>query len=736
MTPIKRRQFLQFSGSLLATVGLSLLQQQSDGFVSATENKSRKLALLVGINHYQQSDLLAAALRYRFSDLKGCLTDVELQRQLLIHRYGFHPEDILTLTNEQATRQAILQGFEEHLIKQAQPGDVVVFHFSGHGVRLADSDCDVVNCFTTSLVPVDSKVNPDGSVSDITQPTLWLLMAAFKTENVTFVLDTNYAGWGRSKSLPPATATVQTQVSAEEKTYQQQWLTRLGLSPAEFSHLSRIGIPQGVVIAAGGNNQFAAELPFSDFHAGVFTYLLTQHLWQQTGHERVESAIANITRSVVQVSTTTQVPELAVKPGSNNQEQPTYFLEPQTPPAEAIITEVEGNRVKLWLGGLQPKILPVFANGSVLAIVDQDSQEQGLVELESRQGLVGKGKVLEASPPVVQSGALLQERVRGIPKNLTLRIGIDPSLAKDKKTAEQALEATKGIEVLPIQLGEIDYILSRMTTDHQQELALSQEETLPPVGSIGLFTPRQRIVPDSFGIPEETIPQAIIRLQAKLKSLLAVRLIKLALNANSSRLNVAATLTLEGDEQGVISEAVAVRGGSSQLSSNRVIAAGVNNTVPALPRGTSVQFHFTNNEPCELYCSILVIGSEAEIVVLFPNQWTAVDDVMLVEAEQTLRVPEIGKDNFRFVTQGPRGVLELLIIASSKPLRNTLKALRNIASRQGATRGPITFDGSNDSEDLIASLLDDLDTPERGNSSIHSLDLTQLAVMSISLEVI
>ncbi|NES20222.1 MAG: peptidase C14, caspase catalytic subunit p20, partial [Symploca sp. SIO3E6] len=298
-----------------------------------------------------------------------------------------------------------------------------------------------------------------------------------------------------------------------------------------------------------------------------------------------------------QLSTTDQVPELAVKPNSSNHEQPTYFLEPQTPPAEAVITQVEGKQVELWLGGLQPKILSAFAKGSVLAIIDQANQEQGLVQLESRQGLVGKGKVLAASPHILRPGALLQERVRGIPKNLTLRIAIDPSLEKDQTKAKQALQGIKGIEVLPLQLGEVDYILSRMTTPHQQELASSPEATLPPVGSIGLFSPSQKLVPDSFGAPEETIQQAVTRLRAKLKSLLAVRLVKLALNSNSSRLQVAATLTLQGNEQAVISEAVTVRGMNRSLTPNQATSAGLNSTIPRIKPGQPVLCSFYKINP-------------------------------------------------------------------------------------------------------------------------------------------
>src|SRR5919199_1558676 len=126
MSRIKRRQFLQFASSTLATIGLSQLDflQQGNRYGKVlAQSTPRKLALLVGINDYPESK--------RFQKLEGCLTDVELQRQLLIHRFGFNDTDIKTLRDKEATREGILTTFEDHLIKQAKPGDVVVFHFSG-----------------------------------------------------------------------------------------------------------------------------------------------------------------------------------------------------------------------------------------------------------------------------------------------------------------------------------------------------------------------------------------------------------------------------------------------------------------------------------------------------------------------------------------------------------------------------------------------------------------------------
>jgi uncharacterized caspase-like protein len=107
-------------------------QQYHQTAIAATV--SRKLALLVGVNQYQT---VRNAPEYFWGNLAGCVTDVELQRDLLINRYGFQPADIVTLTDGQATRANIETAFLEHLVKQAQAGDVVIFHFSGYGQPLA-----------------------------------------------------------------------------------------------------------------------------------------------------------------------------------------------------------------------------------------------------------------------------------------------------------------------------------------------------------------------------------------------------------------------------------------------------------------------------------------------------------------------------------------------------------------------------------------------------------------------
>ncbi len=740
MSRIKRRQFLQLASSTLTTLGLSQLDIQragdSLGRVLA-QSTPRKLALLVGIN------------KYRDFPLNGCITDVLLQKQLLIHRFGFNPNDILLLTDEQATRQGILTAFEEHLIKQAKPGDVVVFHFSGHGSQVQDPDCDSTpDCLNSTFVPVDGSLptgypNQGGIVQDIMGHTLFLLMYALQTENVTVVLDSCHSGGGTRGNFRVRSRNGGSQLKpvATEQEYQQQWLQRLKLSPDEFKRLRRLGVAKGAVIASTKPDQLAADAPFADFFAGAFTYLMTQYLWQQAGSESFARALPNVARSTTRLSFTKQEPLIEFKPSSDHSKKPVYFIAEQTPPAEAVITKVEGSEAELWLGGLDPDSLAAFESGAILSVVDPQGREKGQVQLASRQGLVGRAKLLVA----VQPGAFLQERSRSIRSDLTLKIGLDPSLGNEASQAKQALQTFPRIEALPLQQQEVQYIFGRMTPTYRQQLLSTQVAKLPEDGSLGLFSPALEVIPDSFGTKSETVTNAIARLRPKLKSLLAARIVKTALNTNSSRLNVVSSMRPEGAGE-VFATAFTVRGLSKNTSHNQPTSV-VTPSAQKLPLGTPVQLQVTNNEASELYLSVLVIDPTGEISVIFPNQWTTAEQVTLVGAGQTLKIPDPNKDNFRLVTQEPKGVAEVLILASRTPLRSAIQAIREIAVSGGQRSGPITLSSSGQSSEpaeVIDNLLDDVNNGTRGSTSkatptrstVRNIDASQLAALSITFEVI
>lgn len=744
MSSFKRRQFLQFAGSALATIGLSEfdLFKQGDQYGKVlAQSTSRKLALLVGINEYPEAK--------RFTNLAGCETDVDLQRHLLIHRFGFIDSDIRILKSKEATRQGILDTFNDHLIKQAKSGDVVVFHFSGHGSRVADPDKISPDGLNSTFVPVDANsLAEKGVVNDIMGRTLFLLMSELKqkTENVTVVLDSCHSGGGVRGNVQIRAARGGSDLtpSTTELEYQQQLIKQLSLSPKDLPK-ERMGVATGVVLASAGREQSAADYEFNGFHAGVFTYLLTQYLWQQTSS--VESIINKVSSNIGKFSS--QVPLCEVKRNSGNEKKSVYFLDKQNLPAEAVITQLNGNEATLWLGGISRDSLETFGEGATF--VTLASGGRGVtsteVELQSREGLVGKAIVHGTAQP----GALLQEFARAIPRDWKLQIGLDPSLGTEAATAKEALQNLNRTEALLSQPGnkpypkEVHYILSRMTADYRQKLQQQQVKEIPPENSIGLFSPALELIPKSFGQPGETVAQAITRLRTKLKSLLAVRVVKMTLNADSSRLKLGVTMALEGQAGKLIAQEFTPRGCQGEPAPCPPYGSrgdSAQQLVQKLPLKAPFQFKVKNGENIALHLGILLVNKNQGISVLFPNDYQRLSDeerekTTIIQPNQELLIPNPEKDPFQLATQA-LGVGEVLVIASKEPLTNALLRLQTLAKQRGQERGAVETRGD-EAVSVIGALIDDLSGAKREEAVagvIPRIPTSQMAALSITFEVV
>lgn len=742
MTRVNRRHFLQFAGSTLAVLGLSqfdiIRQANRYGKVLAQDNP-RKLALLVGINEYQEGQ--------RIRPLRGCLTDVEMQRELLLHRFGFNPQDIITLTNEKANRQNILETFENHLIKQAKPADVVVFHFSGHGSRVIDPNPINKDGLNGTMMPYDRQNTGDaGKVRDIMGRTLFLLMHALQTENVTVVLDSCHSGGGTRGNLVVRAFedtrydSGNAEASPEELEYQDKLLSRLNLSPSKFQELRGKGIAKGVALGSAQRNQLAADARFSGFHAGAFSYLLTRYLWQQSISQSVNTTFVNlqrITEDVALSSNVVQVPQLEVKPGSNHKQKPVYFLKPTRQTAEAVIRSDKDGQIEFWLGGVSSESLESFTKGAIFNLIDANGKALAEVEQTSRNGMVGYGKLRSSQRAVIQPGTLLRERVRGVPTDLTLRIGIDTSLSNKTEIARQELQKLDRVEPVVVnQQQDTDFILGKMTSEYLKLAEKEQIKPLPPVGSIGLFSSGLTPIPDSFGRVDEPVDSAIKRLRSRFKMLLAGRILRSILNTNTSSLKVTADIVPNG-----------TRGDSSTIASRGAEESGlvtqkIKTTLQTLKPGTEIKVHVTNKENRNLYIGVLVIDSSGNIVLLYPSDYDSAEDASLVKPNQKLIVPPTtgNPQDFKFIVNGPSGFMELLILASTEPLRNALRGLKQIAKGRGTRSGdPLALEADEPTE-VIGSLLGDLDNSTRASiiavrSDVRAVDTTQLAALSAIIEV-
>ena len=735
-----RRQLLQGTAAALGAIGLSqlTLERRATRYGRALASDTRrKVALLVGINAYPARDRLF-----------GPVTDVELQRQLLIHRFGFLPADIHVLTDAQATRANILAAYDEYLLNSVGPNDVVVLHFSGHGARVNEAavmetlldelnrDCIDASCLNTALVPVDYGGGSNG-VQGILGHTLLLLRSALPTENVTLVLDCCYAGGGKRGNVIMRSQVTDLEVrtgtappiTLAEADFQQTLLRRLDWGPQQLVEQIESHQGRGFVAASARANQQSADYPFDGFTAGAFSYLLTQYLWQEV--QPLSVAIPAVARSTTRLSKHSQIPEYDPQGATRSAQAPIYHTAAVAPAAEAVLVdgaEPKANGpVTLWLGGLDPLSLDAFDQGAEFVQVDAQGNPVGTVRLLRREGLRASGEYTAQGSTRGAAAAtpLLQERVRGIPAQITLRLGLDDTLsAAEQAIAPDQLQDLTFIEWVSMAPGQAPkpphVLLGRYTDEIDGRMASSGVARRPPVDSVGLFSPTQEpLMVESFGAPGEDLAAALSRrLRPQLTSLLVGRMLALMVNQTASQLNVSLSVDHQGSRSGTTT-----RGGSdSAIIIPRFTAQGIEQ----IPVGNRLTITVTNHEAIPLHLGLLAIDAAGEVTVLFPPP-SDDPDIDLVTPRGTVPLPQL-----RAVE--PYGIAQLLVIASPSPLQTALRTLRRIAS---------TLRGSSNEakpDEVMRDLFAPLDSRRSGSevspTGNRLLDVNAVAALSLMFEIV
>ena len=147
-------------------------------------------AFLSGINDYKS-----------IGDLRGCVNDVRAMKSLLVDRFGFDGGDVRTRTNSEVTKEALREGWN-WLVTDAEPGDRLVFHFSGHGSYTTDADADEADQVDELLCLY--AMDWDDSESYLTDDELrrWTQEIP-RGVAMTIVLDCCHSGTGTRKISPP-----------------------------------------------------------------------------------------------------------------------------------------------------------------------------------------------------------------------------------------------------------------------------------------------------------------------------------------------------------------------------------------------------------------------------------------------------------------------------------------------------------------------------------------------------
>jgi Caspase domain len=682
---MKRRDFLQHAALALTTLGVgeSWMPLGGNAIAGSPDTEilgqptARKLALLVGINQYPSRGNAPTTA------LSGCVTDVELQRELLIYKWGFHPSDILILTDSNATRKNIETAFISHLQQQAKPGDIVLFHFSGYGSRVKGGTTpDLVQ---NSLVPVDDLFPTSDSpfVNDLLEETLYLMLDSLPTDNAIVILDTSYVYPGgdyqgnlriRTRIRPrigvvsPETLAFHTQLKSSDKT---------GIFAPNKSP---------IILTAASPSQAASEIQKDGFNAGIFTYALTQTLWSIAPANQWKISFNRVVETVEILTVMEQEPQLLGK------EEKTLFGEKIS--GEGVITEFElkGKSAQFFLGGLPLNISDIYGINSILTLANNPNFGW---QIKSKQGLIAQGKLVDLSLDKkqvnflnlsIQIGDILQEYIRVIPKDIQLMISLDAQFDRIEKV--DATSALTGITQVSVVVGEepADYRFGRLMTTIAQNPSASLASVYQ--GRYGLFNLGSSAITNTLGEQGEAIKVAVKRVTPQLKSLLAAKLLKSTINETSSRLKVRATLSVLNPDSQVLIERFTMRANNISLPGLTQKNDGKNSPIVSIPMGSRCQYRFFNEGDRPVYCLIFALDSSAEVRFFNPlrDSQKSTDETVTnfsvnngINPGESFTFPLVNSlnraENREWRIGARSGLAENLIVFSNAPFLQTLEEL-------------------------------------------------------------
>lgn len=243
------------------------------------DNRSRqpqRRAFLVGINQYPTP----------FNSLKGCVNDALMMAQVLIQHFQFRPgDDMRMLTDARATKKEILSRLE-WLVDGAKAGDVLVFHYSGHGAQVPDRDGDEIDHADECLCPFDFDWD-DPLLDDDLGKVIDEVPAGV---NLTIVLDCCHSGTG-TRELRPEVQNVPRRLVPPpdirfravehisiDPTSVNRSVTMTKFRPLKVRRIGRQAGPGGILIAGCKDTQLSNDAWIDgDFH-GALTYSLFKAL--------------------------------------------------------------------------------------------------------------------------------------------------------------------------------------------------------------------------------------------------------------------------------------------------------------------------------------------------------------------------------------------------------------------------------------------------------------------------
>lgn len=330
--------------------------------------RAEKWALMVGVNDYVAPNI---------PDLRGCENDVKLMQMVLTQKFGFPEKNIRTILSRDATKKRILEEFDNWLVKQAKPGDVVVFHFSGHGSQAPDDNGDEEDRLDETLCPTN--IRTSAAFDDIRDDEFGKAIDKLKAGSVTIIMDCCHSGTGTRELDSLLSPTQPVDSDGKPMTTTTRWIYRPDMfkdwqPPAESggdgpawnllqpAAATRSTAQMNYTVITGCRaEQTSADAPFpmqgsKYFYFGAMTYNLVGALMQMdpsdpswTYEKLVGHAVTNLKRKNFK-----QDPQLEGLAKARVFWAPSATPPPPPPPTPSkpfiLVTNVGGDKVELGAG--------------------------------------------------------------------------------------------------------------------------------------------------------------------------------------------------------------------------------------------------------------------------------------------------------------------------------------------------------------------------------------------------
>lgn len=353
----------------------------------------RLFAFLVGINEYDE--------RSRVPPLQGCVKDIQCMQAYLEGRVAQDDVDLQlkVLLNEQATRQAVIDGFRQHLC-QAGADDIALFYYAGHGAQaFAPEEFWVVepDRLLETLVCYDSRVEGSWDLADKELAQLIGEVDA-KKPHISLILDCCHSGSGtRGDEITRKAPTDRRQRPAgsflvsPEQVQETQAATRslkpmtMGLNFTKGRH---------VLLSACQDIEEAKEYCGLDgSQHGSFSYFLMESLQTANGSLTYRDLFKR-TNALVRANVRSQSPQMEAT-DSKDLDQP--FLGGAIAPSSPYFTASQHPK-EGWVidgGAIHGMVAPTGEETTLLALFPFDTPAEGLKEVSKA---IAEAEITQVQP--------------------------------------------------------------------------------------------------------------------------------------------------------------------------------------------------------------------------------------------------------------------------------------------------------------------------------------------------